>query len=110
MGLDTFSKIDGSRADIVKEMIDVIRIPAIAPESGGTGESARADHLITRLEGFDSVVRIDVPDDFDPTVKRSNILARKTAERKERSGSSPTWIRFRQETSTTGTPIPSNRR
>lgn len=83
MGLDTvLKKIDGSRADIVKEMIDVIRIPAIAPESGGTGESARADHLITRLEGFDSVVRMDVPDDFDPTVKRSNILARKNGRKK----------------------------
>lgn len=77
-----FGKIENSRGDIVKEMIDLIKIPAVAPENGGTGESARADHLITRLEGFDSVTRIDVPDTFDPSVKRSNILARKNGKKK----------------------------
>jgi succinyl-diaminopimelate desuccinylase len=70
-------KIDGSRADIVKEMVDMIRIPAIAPVNGGRGEGERADHLVSRLQGYDSIERIDVPDDTDPSVTRPNILARK---------------------------------
>lgn len=70
-------KIEESRDDIVNEMVDMIRIPAIAPVNGGKGEGERADHLESRLEGFDSIVRVDVPDDTEPSVIRPNILARK---------------------------------
>ncbi len=70
-------KIEGSRADIAKEMVDMIRIPAIAPINGGDGEGRRADHLVSRLQGYDSIERIDVPDDTDPSVIRPNILAKK---------------------------------
>lgn len=78
MELETvLGKIGESRADIVREMVDMIRIPALAPVNGGSGEGERADHLISRLEGYDSIVRIDVPDDTDPSVMRPNILAKK---------------------------------
>ncbi len=70
-------KIERSRNRMIEEMCDMIRIPAISPINGGIGESKRADHMITRLEGYDTVQRVDVPDDTDPSVMRSNILAKK---------------------------------
>ncbi len=70
-------KIEESRDDIIKEMCDIIRIPAISPVNGGMGEGKRADHLMSLLQGYDSVLRIDVPDDTDPTIMRPNIIAKK---------------------------------
>ena len=81
------AKIEGSREDMVQVMSEMIRIPAIAPENGGTGEGKRADMLIKCLEGFDSVIRIDVPDDYDPKVLRPNILAKKNGK-----GKGTVWI------------------
>ena len=75
-------KIEESRDDIITEMCDMIKIPALSPIFGGLGESRRADHLMQRLSGFDSVERIDIPDDTDPSVTRSNILARKEGKEK----------------------------
>ena len=60
---------------MVETMIGMISIPALAPINGGDGESRKADYLQGKLTGFDSVRRIDVPDDVDPSVMRSNILA-----------------------------------
>ncbi len=73
-------KIEGSRDDIIKEMCDIIKIPAISPVNGGLGEGKRADHLMLLLEGYDSVLRIDVPDDTDPSIMRPNIIAKKKGE------------------------------
>lgn len=70
-------KIEKSRDDIIAEMCDMIKIPALSPIYGGSGESRRADYLMQRLSGFDSVKRIDLPDEIDPSVIRSNILAKK---------------------------------
>ena len=70
-------KIEKSRDDIITEMCDMIKIPALSPIYGGSGESRRADYLMQRLSGFDSVKRIDLPDQLDPSVIRSNILAKK---------------------------------
>lgn len=75
-------KIEESRNDIITEMCDMIKIPALSPIFGGLGESRRADHLMQRLSGFDYIERIDLPDDSDPSVTRSNILARKEGKEK----------------------------
>jgi succinyl-diaminopimelate desuccinylase len=69
------SEIDSSREGMADTMIGMIRIPAVAPESGGNGEARKADYLMEQLTGFDSVERIDIPDTTDPSVMRSNILA-----------------------------------
>lgn len=74
---EILSLIEGSREDIVDTMIGMIRIPALSPVNGGDGESRKADYLMTKIKGFDSVQRVDVPDGTDPNVMRSNILARK---------------------------------
>jgi succinyl-diaminopimelate desuccinylase len=80
-------KIEKSREDMVRVMSDMIRIPALAPENGGIGEGRRADMLISCLEGYDSVVRVDAQDDFDPSVMRPNILAKKNGR-----GKGTVWI------------------
>ena len=68
-------KIDDSRDDIVKDMMDMIRIPSIGPANGGEGEGKRADYLMTLLKGFDEVKRIDVDDEKYSGIQRPNILA-----------------------------------
>ncbi|MDR0523944.1 MAG: M20 family metallo-hydrolase [Candidatus Methanoplasma sp.] len=88
MDLETvLEKIRASRDDMVSVMSDMIRIPAIAPVNGGDGESRRADMLMGLLEGYDSVVRDDAPDDLDPSVPRANIVARKNGR-----GRGTVWI------------------
>jgi len=80
-------KIERSREDMVSVMSEMIRIPAIAPINGGAGEGKRADMLMKHLKGYDSVVRIDAQDDFDPKVMRPNILAKKNGK-----GKGTVWI------------------
>ena len=71
------SSAEACEDEMVATMMGMIRIPAIAPENGGSGEGKKADYLMGRLEGFDEVRRIDVPDITDPSVMRPNILAKK---------------------------------
>ena len=80
-------KIENSRDDMVKVMSEMIRIPALAPINGGEGEGKRADMLMKHLKGYDSVVRADAHDDHDPTIVRSNILAKKNGK-----GKGTVWI------------------
>lgn len=79
--------IENSRKDIVKVMSEMIAIPAMAPENGGVGEGKRADMLQRCLVGYDSIQRINVPDENDPLVMRPNILAKKNGE-----GKGTVWI------------------
>ncbi len=74
--------IERSREDIISVMSEMIEIPAIAPENGGDGESKRADMLQKCLLGYDSVQRVDVPDDMFPEIMRPNILAKKNGKEK----------------------------
>ncbi|MDO5861950.1 MAG: M20/M25/M40 family metallo-hydrolase, partial [Thermoplasmata archaeon] len=75
-------EVDGSVDEMIETMIGMVRYPALAPVNGGRGEGEKADYLMSKLVGFDSVERIDVPDDTDPTVMRPNILARKNGRKK----------------------------
>ena len=81
-----FSEIDGLQDEIIKTLMEFIRIPAIGPENDGEGESRKADKLVKTLTamGFSKVVRIDAPDGRVPSEKRPNIIAytegEKTAE------------------------------
>ena len=67
--------IESSKQEIIDSMMEMIRIPALAPINGGDGESKKADYLWTLLTGFDTVTRHDVHDATDPNVMRSNIIA-----------------------------------
>ena len=80
-------KIEGSKEDMVRVMSEMICIPALAPVNGGAGEGKRADMLIGCLEGYDSVIRVDAQDDYDPSLMRPNILAKKNGK-----GNGTVWI------------------
>lgn len=81
-----FSAIDELQDEIIKTLMEFIRIPAIGPENDGEGESKKADKLVQTLTalGFSKVERIDAPDGRVPSKKRPNIIAytegEKTAE------------------------------
>ena len=74
--------IDDSRDDIVNDLMNMIRIPAIGPANGGIGENDRADFLQTLLRGFDDIRRVDVDDADYPGVNRPSILAVKKGKKK----------------------------
>ena len=83
MSLDMIlKKIDDSRDDIIRDLMDMIRIPSIGPANGGEGEGKRADFLMTLLKGFNDVRRIDVDDTDYPGTKRPSILAVKKGKKK----------------------------
>ena len=84
---EILGRIEDSRDDMVRVMSDMIRIPALAPVNGGTGEGKRADMLIRCLEGYDSLIRVDAQDDHDPSIMRPNILAKKNGK-----GKGTVWI------------------
>jgi succinyl-diaminopimelate desuccinylase len=82
-----FSEIEKLKTDMTRVSMELIRIPAVAPENGGEGESKRAEKLIQVLNevGFDKIERHDATDERVPSKKRPNIIAyyhgEKTAER-----------------------------
>ena len=70
--------IDGMRSEILDFTREILSIPAIAPESGGSGEMRKAERLLELVSdwGFDSVDRFDSPDERVPDGRRPNILLR----------------------------------
>jgi succinyl-diaminopimelate desuccinylase len=70
--------IEEMKTDMIEFTREVLSIPAIAPESGGTGEMKKAERLLELVSdwGFDSIERYDSPDDRVPEGKRPNILLR----------------------------------
>jgi succinyl-diaminopimelate desuccinylase len=63
--------------DMVKNLGNLIKIPAISPKSGGDGEAKKAEFLLDLISrfGFDDIQRIDVSDDSAPQGIRPNIIA-----------------------------------
>jgi succinyl-diaminopimelate desuccinylase len=72
-----FSEIERQKTEIVQSLMELIRIPAIAPENGGEGESKKAEKLIKILEsvGFDKIERYDAEDGRVQSKHRPNIIA-----------------------------------
>lgn len=72
------SSVDGIRDEMIEFARDILSIPAIAPESDGTGEMKKAERILEIIGdwGFDSIERYDAPDDRVPEGKRPNILLR----------------------------------
>ena len=72
-----FEALDKSRDDMVRDLADLCRIPAIEPASGGEGEGKKAEHLASVLKGMGlKVERVDAPDDRVPSGKRPNLVAK----------------------------------
>jgi succinyl-diaminopimelate desuccinylase len=72
-----FNEIEKLRNEMTQTLIDLIRIPAIGPESGGEGELQKAEKLvqICKAIGFDKIQSCDAPDERVPSKKRPNIIA-----------------------------------
>jgi len=72
-----FSEVERLKDEMTQALMELIRIPAIAPENGGEGESKKAEKLVQMLKtlGFDQILRFDAEDARVPSKKRPNILA-----------------------------------
>lgn len=70
--------VDGLKNEMIEFTRDILSIPAIAPESGGTGEMKKAERILELISdwGFDSIERYDSPDERVPEKIRPNILLR----------------------------------
>jgi succinyl-diaminopimelate desuccinylase len=72
-----FSEIEKQADEMAQTLMELIRIPAIAPENGGEGEFKKAEKLFNILQkiGFDKIERYDAEDARVPSRKRPNIIA-----------------------------------
>jgi succinyl-diaminopimelate desuccinylase len=71
------SEIESLKNEMTRTLMGLIRIPAIAPENNGEGESEKAEKLMQILEnlGFDKIERYDAEDERVPSKRRPNIVA-----------------------------------
>ena len=46
------SDMESYREDMVKDLMDIISIPALSPKNGGEGEGAKADKICEILERY----------------------------------------------------------
>jgi len=74
---EVFGWLEASEAGIVELESLLSSIPAIAPESGGEGETKKADALVAWLasKGIRGIERYDAPDPRVPGGKRPNVVA-----------------------------------
>jgi succinyl-diaminopimelate desuccinylase len=70
--------IDADQDRIVKALCDMVRIKAVGPENGGTGEAERGDFLLALLKalGLSEVEQYDSKDPRVPSGRRPNIVVR----------------------------------
>jgi succinyl-diaminopimelate desuccinylase len=83
-----YKRIDSYKDEILKSLGDMIKIPAISPKSGGTGEKTKADFIMNLISnfGFDDIEKIDVPDESVPDKVRPNIIAKVRGEKDPSEG------------------------
>jgi len=80
-------EIEKLRDEMVNVLMELVRIPAISPDSGGEGEYDKAMKLLELIKGwpFDKVERYDAPDPRAKNGVRPNILAYYYGEQGEKS-------------------------
>lgn len=78
-------RVDNARDEMVNSLIELCKIPAVHPESGGDGESKRAEFLKGLIEELGLPVRsVDAPDDRVSSGVRPNLLVEVDGEQKKR--------------------------
>lgn len=72
-----FSEIENCENEMVHTMLELLCIPAIAPENGGKGELKKAKKLMQTLKqaGFNKIERHYAKDERVPSKHRPNIVA-----------------------------------
>jgi len=80
-------EIEKLRDEMVNVLVELVRIPAISPDSGGEGEYDKAMKLLELIKGwpFDRIERYDAPDPRAKNGVRPNILAYYYGEQGEES-------------------------
>jgi len=81
-----FTEIENLKARMIETLIEINRVPAVAPENGGDGETEKAEKLTRLLEniGFDKIERYDADDARVTSGKRPNIIATLNGETQQR--------------------------
>jgi succinyl-diaminopimelate desuccinylase len=71
-----YSFIENSTREMIELQRSLCSFPALAPDSGGTGEAAKADFLLGWLKekGFTEIEVLEAPDHRVPDGKRPNII------------------------------------
>jgi succinyl-diaminopimelate desuccinylase len=71
-----FQAIELSREEQIRFLSDLIKIPAVAPSSGGTGEWNKVQFISEQAEamGFVDIERYDAPDPGAPSGSRPNLV------------------------------------
>jgi succinyl-diaminopimelate desuccinylase len=72
-----FSEIERQKDKMAQTLMELIRVPAIAPENNGEGELRKTEKLVQILEvvGFDKIEHFDAEDERVPSKKRPNVVA-----------------------------------
>ncbi len=93
------SSIDAHKEEMIGELGELLRIPAIGPENGGDGEFERARYLkeLVKRCGFEDVEMFDALDERVRLRLRPNIVARKRG-----STDQTAWIVTHMDTVTPG--------
>lgn len=80
-------EIESLRENMVDTLVELIRIPAVSPDSGGEGEYDKAQKLLEIIKDwpFDKIERYDAPDPRAKNGVRPNILAYYYGEQGEKS-------------------------
>lgn len=76
--MKVFEIIETKANDVIEIQRELVSVPAVGPENGGTGEYNKSVCVRDILEkiGFDEITEYDAPDDRVPSKKRPNIVAR----------------------------------
>jgi succinyl-diaminopimelate desuccinylase len=77
--------IDAMRRALVMDLIEMCSIPAVPPDSGGTGELEKLEWIQGRIKGFgfDELERHDVVQEGDDRIVRPNLLAIRHGENRD---------------------------
>lgn len=81
-----FEEIKKMKDEMIQTLMELVRIPAMAPESGGDGECKRAERLIQILDlmGLTTSEHFDADDERVTLRKRPNIVTWVEGDSKER--------------------------
>ena len=71
------SEVEKLENEMVQTLMELVKIPAIAPENGGEGELKKAEKLVQVLKeiGFDKIERYDAEDERVHSKVRPNLIA-----------------------------------
>jgi succinyl-diaminopimelate desuccinylase len=74
---EIFSEIDNQKDEMTQALMELIRVPAIAPQNDGEGELKKSEKLMQILKriGFDEIEHCDAEDERVQSKVRPNIIA-----------------------------------